>query len=241
MSRLKDLLRRSFPDSAVLYKRARSQFHRLRHGNGSVGVFDHIARDNRWQDSESLSGGGSNLRQTERIRHEIPGLLSRIGTESVLDAPCGDFHWMRLVDLGGIHYIGADIVAPLIVRCREKYGSEKRQFLVRNIVTDPLPRADIIFNRDCLVHLSYEHVFATLRNFCASGSKYLLTTTYTSRKVNWNIVTGNWRPVNLEISPFNFPSPLEVIVEASSEHDGDFADKSLALWRLESLRTSLNG
>jgi hypothetical protein len=235
MSQLKAFLRRRLPHATVMYKKVRSLLHRVRHGEGDVTVFDTIAAENRWQDPESLSGGGSNLQQTEVIRREIPALLARIGAKSILDAPCGDFHWMRLVDLGDVHYTGADVVAPLVERCRTTYGSDKRAFEVRNIITDGLPKADVILSRDCLVHLSYKHIREALRNFRDSGSTWLLTTTYTSRTTNWDIVTGDWRPLNFQIAPFHFPPPVEAIVEGSTEYGGDYADKTLALWRIDSL------
>lgn len=231
----KAFVRRNFPRSTVFYHRVRSMLMRARSGNGSVAIFEVIARENRWEDTESLSGGGSNLRQTEIIRDEIPRLLKKLGAKSLLDAPCGDFNWMRLVDLGDVRYTGADVVAQLIERCNAKFGGDLREFVVRNIVEDKLPAADVILSRDCLVHLSYEHIWRALRNFQASGSLYLLTTTYPSRRQNWDIVTGDWRPLNLEAAPFHFPAPVEAILEKSSEYDGDFADKSLSLWRLDSL------
>jgi hypothetical protein len=200
-----------------------------------VQVFDRIMAENYWQDPESASGAGSNLRQTETLRRELPLLLSRLGAQSLLDAPCGDFNWMRLVDLGGVSYTGVDVVAPLIESCQKTYGGPTRLFLRRNIIADPLPVADAIMSRDCLSHLSNDHVFAALRNFRASGATYLLATTYPSRTRNWDIVTGSWRPVNLQLKPFNFPDPIEVIVEGSTEFDGDFADKTLGAWRLDSL------
>ena len=235
MARLRTRLSRAFPSASALYKTARSRIHRMRYGNGNVHAFEEIVLENRWRDPESLSGGGSNLQQTETLRVELPLLLSRLGARALLDAPCGDFNWMRHVDLGSVLYTGVDVVAPLIERCQRTYGGPHRQFILRDILVDPLPRTDVIMSRDCLVHLSYEHIIAALRNFRTSGAAFLLTTTYTSRKRNWDIVTGSWRPLNLQEKPFNFPPPVELIVENSTEFDGDFADKTLAVWRLDSL------
>lgn len=231
----KKFLRRTFPLAAGVFKRTRSVLSRVRHGDGNVGVFDEIMHENRWQDAESVSGSGSRLEQTEKIRNGIPPMLSRLGAQSLLDAPCGDFNWMRLVDLHGVRYTGLDLVVPLIEYCQRTYGGPTRSFQVGNILADPLPRADVILNRDCLVHLSYKHVFSALQNFRLSGATYLLTTTYISRKRNWNIVTGDWRPLNLQARPFNFPPPTDLLLEGSTECDGEFADKSLGLWPLASL------
>lgn len=235
MPRLRSLLTRTFPAAADIYKATRSRLQRLRRGEGDVQVFDWIAAENHWGDPESASGTGSNLHQTETLRRELPPLLSRLGVHTLLDAPCGDFHWMQHVDLDAVEYTGVDVVAPLIQQCQQTFGSPMRQFMCRNILTDPLPRADAILSRDCLSHLSNEHVFAALRNFRVSGSTYLLATTYPSRPRNWDIVTGSWRPINLRLAPFVFPAPIASLVEGSTEYDGDFADKSLAVWRLDLL------
>jgi hypothetical protein len=155
--------------------------------------------------------------------------------QTLLDAPCGDFHWMQHVALDGIAYTGVDVVSTVVQRCQQTFGSPARQFLCRNILTDPLPRADAILSRDCLSHLSNEHVWTAVRNFRASGATWVLATTYPSRTRNWDIVTGSWRPINLCAAPFNFPAPVEALVEGSTEYDGDFADKTLAVWRLDRL------
>jgi len=233
--RLRTLLTRTFPGASTAYKAFRSRIDRARRGNGDVQVFDRIMAGNYWYDPESASGTGSNIRPTETLRRELPMLLARLNIRSLLDAPCGDFNWMRLVDLGDVTYTGVDVVAPLIERCQRNYGGPTRRFLTRNVIADPLPQADAILSRDCLSHLSYEHIFSALRNFRASAATYLLATTYPSRRRNWDIVTGDWRPVNLELKPFAFPPPIAVIAEGSTEFDGDFADKTLAAWRLDSL------
>lgn len=69
----------------------------------------------------------------------------------------------------------------------------------------------------------------------ASKSKYLLTTTFTNRKRNMNIKTGNWRPLNLEIEPIHFPKPILLISENCTEGNMAYTDKSLGLWELDKL------
>ena len=101
-----------------------------------------------------------------------------------------------------------------------------------DITTDGLPQADLVLCRDCLVHFSYEQIFRALKNFKDSRSEYLLMTTFAGRQSNSDIVTGDWRPLNFRISPFNLPEPFKVINEKCTEEGGRYADKSLALWRL---------
>lgn len=243
MPRLRSVLTRTFPTASAAYQALRSRIQRMHAGDGSVEVFEDIIARNGWHDPDSVSGTGSNLQQTWTLRRELPALLAQLRVQSLLDAPCGDFHWMRNVDLTGIDYTGLDIVAPLVQRCQKEYGRAERRFVCGDILTDALPRADAILSRDCLSHLCNQHVWRALENFRASGAKYLLATTYPSRQQNWDIVTGGWRPINLCASPFALPEPLHAIVEGSTEWYGDFTDKTLAVWRLDalSLRTSGRG
>lgn len=98
---------------------------------------------------------------------------------------------------------------------------------------------DLIFCRDCLVHLSLQDIWRSLHNVCASRSEYLLITTFTERVENHDIVTGRWRTLNLEAAPFVFPRPLRLIKEGCTEDDGVYADKALGLWRVADIRKSL--
>ncbi|WP_228000736.1 class I SAM-dependent methyltransferase [Nocardia australiensis] len=197
--------------------------------------FTHIFRSNLWS-SGSVSGPGSELAQTRQLCAGLPELLSRFGVRTLLDLPCGDFGWLSGVDLGVERYIGADIVAELVEQNTQRYASAgKREFRVLDLTADPLPEADAVLCRDCLVHLSFEDIGQALRNLRRSGSRYLLTTTFVELTANTDIPTGNWRPLNLRLAPFGFPEPLAILVEGCTEEDGAYADKALALWSISEL------
>jgi SAM-dependent methyltransferase len=195
--------------------------------------FTRIYKENRWADSESASGTGSNLFETTQIRAVLPGLFSSLGVRSVLDAPCGDFNWMRT--LAGLldRYDGLDIVAEIIARNQAAYGSDRIAFRCGNLIADPLPRADMILCRDCLVHLSLSDIFRALRNIKASGATWLATTTFSGPRPNIDIVTGDWRALNLRSAPFNFPEPAASVDERCPTPG--FNDKLLAIWRVDQL------
>ena len=100
----------------------------------------------------------------------------------MLDAPCGDFFWMKELDIGPVDYAGADIVAPMIEENRKRFGGEKRRFFVAYLIRDRLLPVDLILCRDCLIHLSNEDALKALQNIKRSGARYLLTTTYPERQ-----------------------------------------------------------
>jgi hypothetical protein len=202
------------------------------------GVFQRIFHLNLWGNCESVSGEGSNLERTLAIRSALPDLLARHGVRSMVDAPCGDFFWMKEVTLDLDSYVGADIVPELIAQNNARYASARRRFIVCDLVEELLPRADLVFCRDCLGHLSYAETRRALDNFRHSGATWLLTTTFTGPRENHDIDTGDWRPINLERAPYGFPPAVEVVNEQSDEVDdilGAFPDKSLGLWRLAEL------
>ena len=207
----------------------------LRKLRGNKAIFTEIYHRNQWNSEESVSGKGSEIQETMVIRERLPEIIKNYGVESLLDAPCGDFNWMKEITQNLDYYLGVDIVSELTEKNNRQYGTEKRQFATKDVTVDPLPQVDLILCRDCLVHLPNELAVQALKNFQKSGSKYLLTTTFTARSQNDNIVIGNWRPINLQVAPFNLPPPLELINEECSEGEGAFKDKCIALWRLDDI------
>jgi len=198
-------------------------------------VFNLIYKKNYWKGKDSISGIGSSEQQTQIVRRELDKIIQREDVQSILDLPCGDFFWMSKINLKDVNYIGGDIVNELIEINNKKFARSGLTFKKINIVEDELPSMDLIFCRDCLVHFSFEDIFAALENICNSGSKYLLTTTFTERDTNENILTGLWRPLNLLKPPFNFPSPIFLFNEKCTE-EGNYYDKSMGFWKIDDLK-----
>lgn len=197
-------------------------------------VFARIWRLGLWSVGETRSGPDSTVARTARIRREIPALLAELGAKSLLDAPCGDFNWMRHVDLEGIAYHGIDIVPGIIeanVRLHAKPGA--RSFSCMDLASPDaaLPRADVVVCREMLAHLPLRDALLVLRNFAESGSTRLLATTFTAHGTNADCIPGFWRKLNLEKPPFSFPPPERSIREDSL----DTPDKHLGLWKLADL------
>lgn len=196
-------------------------------------VFTTIYRTNRWGSDETRLGTGSERARMKRVIDDIGLLIREYSIRSVLDAPCGDFNWMQDVSLDGASYIGCDIVADLINANSAQHGGPERSFRMLDFTVDAVPEADLILCRDALVHLSDGHVLKALRHFRDSGSKYLLTTTFRRTEANSSMLTGWWRPINLQRPPFRLPEPLDTLPDGES--DDFYKDKVLALWDLRDL------
>jgi SAM-dependent methyltransferase len=197
-------------------------------------VFTTIYNTNFWGDSESVSGRGSSLNQTAAIRKALPLLWNEINANSVLDVPCGDFFWLKEVDLRSVRYIGGDIVDGLILN-NQRYRQENISFQLLDVITSALPTADVILCRDCLVHLYTSDALKAVENMKRSGATFLLTTHFPGA-INVELPVERWRPLDLQAPPFNFPAPLRVLRESS--HTAELSTKTLALWRLSELSTA---
>jgi len=197
--------------------------------------FERIYSTNLWSDPETRSGVGSSLDSTAVVRAELPKALRELDARVLLDVPCGDFTWMKRVDLSGIEYIGGDIVPSIIEENQRLHTTESRSFIHLDLTRDELPDADVLLCRDCLVHLSYANIRAVFANISRSNIRYVLMTSFPGRGGNYDVVDGDWRTLDFQAPPFSLPEPRLTIVEQCEEEDGSYADKSLVAWRVEDL------
>ncbi len=194
--------------------------------------FTRIHKTNLWGSGDSVSGLGSELAATARLRTGLPELIRQIGAKSVLDIPCGDFGWLSRADLSGLEYTGGDIVETLVQENAARYG---RRFLQLDLCESPLPAVDVVLCRDCLVHLSFANIGRAVENLRRCGSTWLLTTHFLECEANHDIADGDWRMLNFELAPFCWGPPARVLVEGCEESGGGYADKTLALWPIAGL------
>ena len=226
----KSIIKSAFPGGGPLWRRKGALQRAVNTPPPSLEkIFSDIYLQNSWADPESVSGRGSTLARTEVIRRELPRLLAGFGAKSLLDAACGDFNWMQHIDLGAVEYMGVDIVPELIAQNQIVHGREGRKFLALDITRDRLPKADVILCRDCFIHLSFQDTRAAITTFQQSGADFLLATTHITVRENTDAPSGAWRSVNLQLSPYGFPEPLQVLFE-----DPELG-KGLGLWRLADL------
>lgn len=138
-------------------------------------VYDHGL----WGSTESASGVGSE-RGSGQVEHSIKILdhfTHELRLRSIADIPCGDFNWMPqfLEWHPGLRYVGYDVVPHLISTNRERHPGVQFRWL--DITQGRPAKADLIFCKDLLNHLSEADVWRALENMVASGAKYLLLTT----------------------------------------------------------------
>ena len=187
----------------------------------------------------SVSGPGSDDAETATIREALPAIFREFGVRTLVDVPCGDANWITRIDDELERYTGINVVEALIAEVAARYAAPHRTFLVGDLCRDPVPQADAVLCRDCLVHLPFGGIRAALDNIRASGATWLITTTYPDHRWNFDCALGRWRALNLCARPFSFPPPDRLIAERPNperaNNVGESVDKSLGVWRVADL------
>lgn len=226
---------------AALDFRRRAAYRQMLEQSSLGERFSAIYADNLWSSPESGSGLGSEVEFTANLRQWLVTTLPRLGVRSIVDAPCGDFNWMRLVvPQLELDYLGLDIVDSVIAANTKCHSSAQVRFAVANICSDPIPACDLLMVRDCLFHLSYADIDRFLANAAHSEFKYLLTTTHLTRPdfANADIVSGDFRLIDLFKPPFGF-TPANVIEAVDDYPPGFPAPRQMVLIAKRDVPTGL--
>src|SRR5450631_2179700 len=174
----------------------------------------------------SLSGLGSEREGTETVRKQLPHFLESIGTKTLLDVGCGDFNWMKEIQLP-CTYVGIDIVREVIDANIAMYSAEGRTFQTLDATSEPLPSADTVLCREILFHLCFADIWRLIENVQQSGATFLMATTDSDLTMNANILSGDSRFLNLRKAPFFFPAPI-----LSISDNAIFPGRMLAVWKV---------
>jgi len=147
----------------------------------------------------------------ERFLH-----LNNIG--SIVDIGCGDWQFLRFVNLAGVRYHGFDVVESVIERNRRLYAAENISFDMIPDDFDDVPLADLLIMKDVLQHLSNEEILRHRDGLFSRFPKCLLTNSYRKLRLhnydmasndyttghNYQIASGDFRCLDLNADPFNF-------------------------------------
>jgi hypothetical protein len=229
-----------FSTAKIAYKKVHSRAVKSLSKQDNSTIFAKIYEGNLWKSNESRSGAGSELANTANLIKLLPEVFERFKIQTIIDAPCGDFNWMKHVPMkSNLSYLGIDIVPDLIKSNQKNYGNEQYNFILADITKGPLPRADLLFCRDCLFHLPYKDIFLVLKNFVESDIPLLLTTTHinTNNFINTNIRVGSFRNIDLFAEPFCLPKDVHYRIEDFVMPD---QPREMCLWDKEQIRSALH-
>lgn len=175
------------------------------------------------------SGPGSETRFNDRYLALLQSFVDRQDVNSVLDVGCGDWNLGRQIDWSSVTYLGVDVVAGMIERNTKSFGASNVAFRTVNGVDGELPPADLVIVKDVMQHLSNRDVHRLLDALCAHPL-VLVTNDVACRRpdsypqpwdlppaTNADIAPGNYRPVQLDESPFALPCETLLSYEVPCE------------------------
>ena len=194
-------------------------------------IFEDIVRNKKWK--KSTCGPGSTVGYTQNIREKLKPLLVKYKIKSMFDVPCGDYSWMSMINVQEVlDYTGGDIVEFMVEDNKKKYPTVN--FKVFDLTTDNIPDVDLLFCRDCLLHLSFSDIDRVFSNISRSNVKFILTSNWFDDATNTrDIETGSWRYLNFLDSPYNFAPALDSITDFV---DG-FPKREMLLWPIDVIDT----
>jgi len=158
-------------------------------------IFTETFRHRLWRGRSSASGYGSAPENTRALVEQLRPFLDRWQVKSLADVPCGDFAWMREVDLNGLRYLGGDIVTALVERNRAMFSRPGIEFTEHDFIRDPLPDVDLLLCRDGLVHLCFRDLAPAIDNIRNSGIPYFpgIPVPTETERVRSGYIHGRWK------------------------------------------------
>ena len=215
-------------------------------------VFSDLYENFGFGSTETRSGPGSTLTETEKLRIKIIDLIKKYNIKSITDFPCGDLNWMQHIFEYVDKYSGCDIVEECIITNKSRFPN--LDFYCLDLSKDTIPTSDLLIVRDVIGHQPIDVGIQMVNNIINSNCKYLLSTTWAVKdgdswripsngsihRENEGVDFGRFYPVNLMGEPFNLPSPdlcLEEDVVVDGFEEGN--RKVLAFWEIDKLKPAL--
>lgn len=204
--------------------------------------FSKIYNDNIWGSDESRSGKGSELKSTINIRTFLIDFIVKNKIKSLVDAPCGDFNWMKHVTREvGVKYIGIDIVEKMIKKNIKYFKNVDTNFICSDLTVEKIPNCDLILVKDFLLHLSFDDTDRFLKNLSNTSYKYILISNHILEKSfrNKDIRSGDYRRIDLFKKPYKF-SQDKIIKKVKDYPHGHPKPKNALLFKKEDIPKRLS-
>lgn len=188
-----------------LYNNTGSNITRSTYNNREV--FNTIYRKHKW-----LFGSGSGsisifnkpfIQFVNNFLNDYPDI------KVIVDIGCGNFKIGKNLALHGKKYIGCDVSDFVLEKVRGKFSSPNKRFLHLDVVSDELPKGDLVILKDVLQHLCNRDVFRVLskltiyRYVIIQNDIYDEKFVFNTKKTNKNIKNGGFRPLDIRKTPFN--------------------------------------
>ncbi|KAL1504460.1 hypothetical protein AB1Y20_010865 [Prymnesium parvum] len=172
-----------------------------------------------WASDRSIvvSGVESAIEHTAPFRSFLERWLRANSVASLVEASSGHWPsgWQRVTSWPPLEYAGFDLMAEVVVDNQrlfsgsaDRFGLASARFDALDMLTAPLPPAEVLLTKDTLIHFSNAHVMQFLRLSvirCPPLFQRVLFV-HDEAAANDDISTGQYRPLNLSAPPFALPT-----------------------------------
>jgi len=143
-------------------------------------VFTEIYKDKKWGinfANMGSSGPGSDLSNVREYMEFLQVFINLNKIQSIMDVGCGDFQFMRHMDLRKVKYTGVDCVKSVVKFNNKEFGSDNISFKYKDLSRHTFDYADLYILKDVLQHLSNEMIYNFLDYITESKlAKYIIIT-----------------------------------------------------------------
>lgn len=163
--------------------------------------------------------GASSILGTTELRDKIVELFARHNISSIFDAGCNDCNWIKTIGQY-VQYQGGDISLAMVADAWSRHPD--LDIILHDVTTDPIPNVDLLFVRDVTIHLNNQDRRRLWDNWYRSNVPWILITHNTLVDQNidfdYSIEKFPFSAVNWQITPWNFPAPLEQVIDNNSNN-----------------------
>lgn len=145
-------------------------------------VFEKIYEEGEWgksgsQDAVYYSGLGSHdPAMIDAYVASVATFLQSLGQKpTAVDIGCGDFNVGSKLRGYCSRYTAVDIASPVIAFNKTRFADADVDFAVLNVIEEKPPRADVIFIRQVLQHLSNSEITRALANIAGQCDHFIVT------------------------------------------------------------------
>ena len=174
-------------------------------------AFDKIYRQDLWalrtnEYGSDRPGIESEQARNTRLAALIQDVIRLNDVKSVVEFGCGYWSYASEVDWTGVEYHGFDIVEEVIEANQRGHARGNVRF---HVVRDGtrMPKADLMISKDVMQHLPTDDILHYLSEFKTNFRLMLIgNDCLPDDCLNGNITHGEYRPLRLELPPFNYPN-----------------------------------
>jgi hypothetical protein len=178
-------------------------------------IFTKIYKENKW---EKGSGPGSYEKNTIIYRKLLQNYFDDQRFQTIIDFGCGDFQIMKLINVPVDKiYKGIDVVPEVIQQDKKHYAKANIKFyLIKDLYEinpqDQILQGDLLIIKDVLMHWSNKKIQYFIDQILPNYKYALITHDIAEdAKLNKNINTGNFRPIDITHPPFNLKNAKMVL------------------------------